>query len=379
MNEQISSIMRGISNDTYATVARNILRNSEIEVTGDTVFTELSVVHNDQRTVGIVRVTGTAIVQGKRCNWSSVAKMIDMSQEVNDAGAWVDPLIEEKIYQLGLFGDGIAPVRPAKCYSTSSLEERYKVFFLEDLTDAPQPPWSLDQYLTAARHAGQFNAANSLSPPVLPFEVPVDVHVERRKVFPFPERMSLLMENRSSSAVVDAMGDVPIEAVEELYKLWCDVHRITPDLPHGVAFGDYHARNLFPVDEQTVAIDWAGLANEPLGADVSVLIGSAFSWRHEESELAVESTHELIEAYLSGLTEGGWLGDPDQVRIAAYSHIPFYLCLLPILANNVGLGNDTRRSFMEARFGAAFEEFPSYVRPRIAAIPNVINAIKALT
>ena len=62
-------------------VARGALADASVTLVGKPKFAEVTTGHNDKRTIGIVKVIGSAMVGvgEKTVKWSSVAKIIDMS------------------------------------------------------------------------------------------------------------------------------------------------------------------------------------------------------------------------------------------------------------------------------------------------------------
>ena len=145
MNEQVEKMISEVSNDTLTLVAREVIDDDSVTLTGDPVFAEITSSHNDQRTIGIVKVSGAAVSvrHGSQHNWSSVVKFIDPNVDQPGYGI-LD--IERKIYEQGLFSDPNIPFRAARFYKSNEDENGILSLWLEDLTSAPQPPWDLDQF-----------------------------------------------------------------------------------------------------------------------------------------------------------------------------------------------------------------------------------------
>lgn len=379
METDAKSIIENIRPSELESVVRNETGEPAALVSGNHTWQAIDAVHNDQRTRAIVRVSGQAMVGGAIRDWSCVVKLIDPSLESGDAAAWNDPTIEEKVYELGLFADSGVPLRPARCFGISQVDERTKLIWLEDMGKAPQPPWTAGQYMSAARHAGEFNGLMTQEPPVLPFELPVDVHRARRNAMNGGPAIQSLLENSSHPLLRAALQDVPAESVAELDSLCGELHETTPRLPHGIAFGDFHARNLFPLGHETVAIDWAGLASDPVGADLSVLVGSGFSWGIDEAIMVGQSEPAIFEAYMDGLKASGWSGTRNDVRRAFFTHLPMYLAWAALLTDGIRSGRaNARRDWVEARRGASFEEIPEKMAPIVALIPGYVSELRQL-
>ncbi len=377
--DRLAVILGGVSLSEFESVARSIFADPTVMLIGQPGWRTIDAVHNDRRTLGLAKVTGRAKTQNGILDWSCVIKVIDPSLGANVAAAWVNVDIEEQVYELGLMVDEHLPFRPAKCFRTDRIDDGIKLFWLEDLSDAPHPPWSLDLYLTAARHVGEFNGQLALNPPELPFDLPVDVHRVRRNAGANLENVTSFYENRTDPIIMKALDGVPPESVVELSELWGKLHEVSPALPHGVVFGDCHARNLFPFKNETVAVDWAGLAFDPIGADVSVLIGSGLTWGIDEALMIVENERLIFDSYLSGLEAAGWSGDLLDVRRAFFTHFPLYLGFSAILPEWIRSGQiEVRRDFAEARYGATLEELPGRMPPITARIPGYVDELRGL-
>jgi hypothetical protein len=213
----------------------------------------------------------------------------------------------------------------------------------------------------------------------LPFDIPVDVHRQRKALVDFEFLLASLAENAAHPIVKTAYRDIPVELTLEFESLWEQLLEMTPTLPHGIAFGDSHARNLFPLGQETVAVDWAGLAQDPVGSDLSVLVGSGFTWGIDEAVMVAEHEPSIFESYVEGLKESGWRGERDDIRRAFFTHVPLYLCLTAQAPAAVATGRgERRRAFWERRTETTLEELPERVVPIIAPIPGYVSELRNL-
>ena len=125
-------------------VARGALADASVTLVGKPKFAEITTGHNDKRTIGIVKVIASAMVGvgEKTVEWSSIAKIVDMSVDITgaDAARWVSPRIEQLVYETRLFVGENMPFRSGRCYLSDSSNDQLIVLWLEDLSDAPQPP-----------------------------------------------------------------------------------------------------------------------------------------------------------------------------------------------------------------------------------------------
>ncbi len=381
MNANVTAIFESVSDREFRSVASRAIGDPEATPTGRPNWEDIDAVHNDQRTVAIVRCGGQAKTGSNLVDWSVVAKVVDLSMPINVAAEWMSPEIEEMIYELGLLANTGVPFQPAKCFGVSEIGGNKKLLWLEDLGKAPQPPWGLEQYVQVAGHLGRFNGLLATDPPDLPFPLPVDVHRARFRAVQkqVPEQIDSLRKHESLPLVKTAMQDVAVDDVSELDHLWSELIEVSSELPHGVAFGDCHARNLYPLASETVAIDWAGLASEPIGADLSVLVGSALSWGINEGIMVAQHEDEIFEAYVRGLRAGGWNGQASDVRLAFFTHLPLYLILSATLPASIATGKaEARRDWIEARRSSTFEEIPEQIAPILALTPRYVTELRNL-
>jgi hypothetical protein len=87
----------------------------------------------------------------------------------------------------------------------------------------------------------------------------------------------------------------------------------------GVCHRDCHPKNLFPMREPdgasyTIAIDWTKIGIDCLGLDIGHLIASPILWQEHTPEEAEALVEPVFAAYVTGLAEAGWAGNPEEVR-----------------------------------------------------------------
>ena len=309
MHEQVERLLVNTSNETFAIVARGVLDDDSATIVGTPVFDEISTSHNDQRTIGIVKVSGHALVNTNdgQVEWSSVVKIIDISVgvEKTDAARWVSPEIEQIVYETKLFSGETARFRSARCYLSDSVQAPLIVLWLEDLSTAPQPPWKLEYFISAANHLGHFNGDLAENPIELPFEVTSDLFAVKWDPSEIETRAGGLIAAKDSPLTKQAYPDTPVETGVEIANLARPIFDRAKSLPHSISFGDSHSRNMFPLGSQTVGIDWASLSNEPTGADIGVLIGSSLSYGVAEAAMIIKNENLIYESYVEGIQSSG--------------------------------------------------------------------------
>jgi hypothetical protein len=379
MNEQVEQFITGISNETFEKVAREILGEPNAVIVGTPSVAEINTSHNDARTIGIVKVSGDASVSNESMPWSSVVKIIDPAALATSGDtSWVSVDLEYQVYELGLLSDPGVPLRPAKCYLAEVSDADIRTLWLEDLSGATQPPWGAPTFIAAAYHLGRFDGHYSQNRADLPFEIPTDVYSLRWGEQDFVARTNKLRDPKYSNFVNGAFADISIDVAEEFASLAHKIFHKAKSVPHGLSFGDSHARNLFPGESETVGIDWAGLANEPLGADIGVLIGSGLTFGISEARMITDNETAIYDSYISGLKYSGWHGDLTDVRIGFYAQFAWYMATISTFGIQLLEFSEERREWIEKRLGVKFEDVPGQLAPAMALLPKYIDDLKRL-
>ena len=276
MNEKVEKILADVGNDTLTLIAREVIDDDSATLAGDVAHEEITTSHNDDRTIGIVKVSGAAVSirHGSHHSWSSVVKIIDESVATNDAANWGFPENEVMLYEQGLLANDGVQLRPAKCYLTQKNGDGIHIRWLEHLSGATQPPWTLDHFISGANHLGQFNGYHFANKTELPIEVTQDAYYLRMTAIGWHSQYSKLVEMQDDPIVQRVFRGTPLEPGLEYTATYERAIEIAKSLPHGLSSGDSHFRNLFPLGSETVGIDWANLTYDPIGCDIGVLIGS---------------------------------------------------------------------------------------------------------
>jgi len=378
MHDKVQHLLANISADTLETVVRGAVDDPLAVPVEKPVFTEITTSHNDARTIGIVKTSGRASVSDRQVPWSSVLKIVDPNAEYDRQNSSASSLeIERNIYELGLFNDSEVPFRAARCYVSETHEGDIRTLWLEDLSDQPQPPWDLKHFVETAGNLGQFNAHFGEYRSQLPFDIGEAEYIRRWASQPFEHQAAELGESQHSELVRAAYPETPIESAMELATLSRRLFDTAPTVPHSLAFGDCHSRNLFPTKSGTVGIDWTGVSFSPTGSDIGVLIGSAMSFTVQEAVMVANSENDIYEAYISGLRAEGWNGDLKGIRTGFFAQFLGYLLALSLVPVTLE-SRRPRKEFLERRFGVPFDEIPAYLAPIISLIPKYVDELNTL-
>jgi hypothetical protein len=217
--------------------------------------------------------------------------------------------------------DDLAPgFRAVRAYLVQKIHDDGYWLWLEDLGSHDQGPWSAEWYMGAARHLGAFNGAYAAGRP-LPEAPWLSLGAELRWSAVAPEAGPGLELLACEDPEIWSGGPATLEAARVLHRFFREQDGFIAALdrlPRVLCHNDAMRANLFadvdPVPrDSTVAIDWALVGLGPLGGELAQLvIGSAIFGDLPASVLA-EVEARLFAAYLEGLTDAGWKGDPDVV------------------------------------------------------------------
>ena len=344
---------------TMLRVARMVISDPTADV-GQILVEPIAAVHNDQRTVAILRVSGKAPQIGSLRPWSAIVKVIDPSIPPDGSVAWNYPELEERVYAGNLFSVLDVPFRAAHCYMVERTSSGHMQFWLEDMTNAIHPPWTVDQYSRTAYNLGRFNGHYAVSGQ-LPGELalPTNNFTARWQATNAAERLGQLGTYIDAKPVQSMFTAQQVATVVDVANFIDTFVTQTRSLPTALAHGDSHARNLFPVADHTVAIDWAGVANEPLGADAGVLIGSGLTWGVSEAQMIMENVESIYSRYVEGLMDSGWSGRPAAVRTGFFAQFAIYMIAISAFGVTLASGAaQRRRELYEARLGSSLESMP---------------------
>ena len=276
MDQRLTGIFASVSANELGAVAAAVLGIDAAQPNG-VAFSEITTPHADPRSIGIVRVTGTARVDGVERPWSTVTKLIDMAVP-NVLGTPVDPRNEVLVYERRYFEGGSGGLRPARCFHISRPSETLTILWLEDLTGAKGPPFSLDELSEMARDLGQWNAHTAAHPPELDFPIGRDFHVRSSEGFDFAGRVRAMLAMRDTQMMREMFARSEPEIAAEFVSAYLELVERSKTLPHALSLADCPVSNFFYLPGETIAIDWAGLGSEPVGADGGRFIGSATTW-----------------------------------------------------------------------------------------------------
>lgn len=296
--------------------------------------------------VGLYRVAGHGMAGGDLVPWSAILKVIQSPANVGqskmgegeDQTHWNYWRRELLVYRSGFLDKLPAGMAAPRCYATQELPGEVACLWLEEVADDYQDVWPPERYALAARHLGRLNGthAGRQLPAAFPWLGRKRLR-QWRDLFPewhlIPWQHPLVRAQYPEGETANMRR--LLSASEEF------LHRLE-QLPHTLCHGDTYPTNFksrrVAGSEQTVVLDWALAHFGPVGYDLGLLAFGAYL-NLAASNLA-EVDGALFAAYLAGLRDSGYEGDPAPVRFgyAASAVLIIALFRLWLLHNDLTAG-----------------------------------------
>ena len=257
-------------------------------------------------------------------------------------------------YRSRLLESFAAPLAFPRCYGIWEQADGTWIW-MEQVFEKNSGRWGIPEFAFAARELGRFGGLYASGRPN-----PDQPWLSRDQTRSWITTWS--PENAWNSDCVQRM--FPPQSRARVFRLWdereCFMAALD-GLPQHFSHFDCMRRNLMirarpDGHDELVAIDWAMCGIRPIGSDLSHLLGmsSAFyDWDPADIATLEQATEP---AYLAGLREAGWQGDPRIVRLGYTAWIALWLGLS--LAPGVAVyTTDAQRPFVWQQFNRTPEEF----------------------
>ena len=315
MSDEIAAQIANQSADELKPIVRQIVGEDATPI-GEVTISKIGR-SIGQGTAAIFHVDGHAHAARGTIKWSAVVKVLGKPAiEVPGQGN-NDVWREVEVYRSREFAEVKGGVRSAHCYAIQPREELI-LLWLEDLSGAPQPPWKHEHFVATARNLGRFNA--HWPEAELPKWEWLDRSGFRNQFTGFFHRLYQRISDHIDHPLMRPFAD----RKQELMRLWdqCEVLLIQSEATsNGVCHLDSHPKNFFPMqsptgESYTVGIDWAKVGIDKLGIDCGHLLASPMLWMEISPDEAFALRDPMYDAYLAGLTESGWSGNEESVRLS---------------------------------------------------------------
>lgn len=306
-------------------------------------------------TRGVFRVSGDLDDAGVASHWSLILKV----ERVGSLEAGSDPLgrrngrREALAYRSGALRD-LPGIEAVRCHGVQERDGGFAWLWLEDLADtfaARGEPWPARRYELAARHLGRFNGAFLSTRPLLTHEWLARGWLRRWVQENRPANVDYLDDRIPDphSAVRDAS---PPGTAAGLRALWADAPRLLDGLdrlPQTLCHQDAFRLNLFSAptgksgsatdvdygadpEERTVAVDWAFVGIAGVGEDAGAFAAASLLYPPPDATDLERFERALRAAYLAGLADAGWDGDPELALFGYAASAALRWGHLPMLA-----------------------------------------------
>jgi hypothetical protein len=289
-------------------------------------------------------------------SWSVVLKIIkDAGDEQDTSNLWYSKR-ELLAAQSGLLTTLPSWIVPPRFYTATEADTKGWLW-MEFITETAPKAWTKDNYRFAAYQLGRFNGAylSNQALPDFPWLCKEHVRFMWNAFSPLDAWDKPLVRQYFSN-----------QLRERLMKLWDEREHfleILNHLPQTFSHFDYSRRNLLirarnDGQEEIVAVDWALCGCGAIGGDLASLLGtSAALFELELSALASVET-AVFEAYVKGLSESGWTGNPELARLGYTAYLPMFwgLSFPSLLALYSG---DEMKPVVQQSYGCSQEELAS--------------------
>ena len=291
-----------------------------------------------ETTGGLFRFDGQGWDGAEQKAWSAVLKVIQRpgneGEEPQGLGYWRRELLA---YQSGMLADlphlpGESGLRAPRCYGVNE-QAGGAWIWLENITEAVGPAWTLDHFQQAARHLGRFAGAYLVGRP-LP-NSPWLCASLFRSLYADEEWWARFINPASPNQawqrpVVQAVYSEGLR--QGVLHIWAEKWQwlaANEGLPRVFCHNDAHRRNLMFCNSgggqpELVAIDWGFCGPGGLGNDLGELVGTSLSYFAIDPANAAELERAVLAGYLAGLRDAGWTGDERLARLGYLIALALY-------------------------------------------------------
>lgn len=377
--EDIAAEIHAMSRSDVAAVSRACLDHSAAElITWQAKPLAASSIGNG--TLGFLKVSGEAATGSETVQWSAVVKAMEPAP-ARTLGGFNNPQREIDAYRSGFLAQIDSGIVPAPCYKVTARPDNTVWLWLMDLSESIQPPYELPLFLKIQRDTGRFNGDWPASRVPDFAWLPRDgsnlqIPSTRQQLHAHRREHGELKDSPLMSSAANGIGFDRLMSVDDSL---AELERVIAHLPQSLAHNDWHARNLMPVAGETgepitYGIDWASIGLAPVGVDGGGLFGSSLTRGSDEALMMLTHEAEFFEAYIHGLTEAGWKGLRNEVRIAYLAEVINYLVILERVVRILAVGGDFV-GFLRDRFGAEDQAIAEEIGERlVAAYPLIEEA-----
>ncbi len=267
----------------------------------------------------VYHLTGTGNNEEEEIPWSIFLKVLSPMIDIEPSSdlSWKH---ESLIYQSNLKEHLPEGLSVPRCFEVVYKSESEIWIWLEDVTEEPHLPWTLNRYQLAAQHLGRLNGEwieklKTTSRPWLNKSNRLRKVVKRGA-----SGIELLRQSLNHPNVSRFYSKV---MVNDIFRFWAERQtflQVLDNLPQTFCHLDASRRNIFSRrkanenSEETVLIDWGYAGIGAVGEEIASLGNGALLWFEFEKNEAQKVNEVIFEGYLEGLSDAGWNKDGHLAR-----------------------------------------------------------------
>lgn len=254
------------------------------------------------------------------------------SQDCESASRWNYWLREPLAYQSGVVQSFAEEGLRAPICVGVDISEDDAVLAMEFVDGTPAENWDIDAYAEAARCLGAAQGRIALGD-----EIPDPQWLSQGFLRAYstekPAIWELLDDDRAwdQPVVADNFSPALRSAANELHAQRDRLYSVLESLPRTLCHLDFWTKNLIATDDGVVLLDWAFVGDGALGEDIGNLVpDAAFDFFVEPDQLP-QLRAATLDAYVGGLRDAGWHGDPRTIELAMAASAVKYDWLTPLM------------------------------------------------
>ena len=295
-------------------------------------------------TAGIYRFSGKAQSGRGLKSWSFILKIIHWFDLGGSGNGYLDSpqdwnywKREGEAHRCGILANWRGGLVPIRCLAVAEPGSSAVWMWLEDLGEQDHDVWPIERHILSAHHFGEFNGAHVGLTVSAETSAWLCHHYLRKWIATLQTwglNQTLADPNfwatRHARLALAPGTDVRIRRLMENANALCN---LLERQPQTLSHQDGQRANLFATGSPltsltTTAIDWSFLGFAAVGEDLGTQIGGNLFKLFVEPADVKHYLHSATEAYIAGLTQSGWRGNPDSVRFACATaaslrYVPF--------------------------------------------------------
>lgn len=332
MDGAVDPHVAGLDEATLAHVVRQALGRNDADVTS----WRSTSLHGGAGGGALYRLTGHARAGREVLPWSVIYKIVRAAEDAVDPASLRYWAREPLAYRSGALAHLPGGLATPRCHGITETPDGAYRLWLEDVVEA-RSSWTLEDYGSVARQLGRFNAAYLMGTPL--------------PTWPWLNRAFV----RSWIAGTGVSGNVaavrrfpddprvrrwyPDEMREHVLRLWDEretflgaLERLPRTLCHMDAFRrNLLVRSLPNGREEVVFLDWAFMGTGALGEELAALVAGSVNLLDADVADLAQLDRVAFQAYVAGVRDAGWTGDPRDIRYAYAAASAMRFALPPVI------------------------------------------------